>query len=61
VLKYAFIIAVAVEWLFGPAVASPLSFGLACLRTFMATLLAWMILEGVRLLVGAVMTLDDKA
>jgi hypothetical protein len=34
--------------------------GFASMRALMATMLAWMILEALRALVGAVMTLDDR-
>lgn len=58
-LKFALAIGIAVEWLFGPTVHSLVGIGAASLRALMFTLLAWMILETCRLLVQAVMSLDD--
>ena len=58
-LKFALALGIVAEWLLGPAVHSVHSLGAASLRALMFTLLAWMILETVRLLVRAVMTLDD--
>jgi hypothetical protein len=58
-LKFALALGIAAEWLLGPAVHSLEGIGVASLRALMFTLLAWMILETSRLLVRAVMTLDD--
>lgn len=58
-LKYAFLAGVAAEWLLGAAVHSASSFGLACVRAFMFTLLAWMILEGLSAIGKYVTTFDD--
>jgi len=58
-MKFALACGIATEWLVGPAVHTLPSLGVATLRGLMFTLLAWMILETVRLLVRAVMTLDD--
>ena len=59
--KFAFALGIAVEWITGPVVVSAPAFGIAATRTLMATLLAWMVLEGVRTVVRAVQTLDDRA
>lgn len=58
-LKFALALGIAAEWLLGPTVYSLAGIGFASLRALMFTLLAWMILEACRLLVQAVMTLDD--
>ena len=58
-LKFALALGIVAEWLLGPAVHSLPAIGVASLRALMFTLLAWMILETGRLLVRAVMTLDD--
>ena len=60
-LKFAFALGIAAEWMTGPVVASGPSFGMAAARTLMATLLAWMVLEALRAVVRAVQTLDDRA
>lgn len=60
-LKFAFAIGICFEWLTGPAVTSAAAFGLAATRTWMATLLAWMILEALAAVVRVVATLDDRA
>ncbi len=59
--KFAFAAGVVFEWLFGPAVESIAGFGFASLRALMAAVLAWIVLETARLLVRAVMLLDDRA
>lgn len=59
-LKFAFALGIAVEWLLGPAVHSLPGLGFASLRAFMFALLAWMILETARMLVRAVQTLEDN-
>lgn len=58
--KFAIAAGITVEWLFGPAVESWLGFGLASLRTVMASAAAWMIFEAGRAVFGAVMTLEDR-
>lgn len=59
--KFAFALGIVAEWVTGPVIASAPAFGLAASRAFIATLVAWMILEGLRTLVRAVQTLDDRA
>jgi hypothetical protein len=59
--KFAFALGIAAEWLLGPVVSTASAFGMAATRTLMATLLAWMVLEAVRVVVRAVQTLDDRA
>jgi len=59
--KFAFALGVVAEWVTGPVVSSGQAFGMAASRAFVATLIAWMALEGVRTLVRAVQTLDDRA
>lgn len=59
--KFAFAAGIVLEWLFGPAVESIAGVGFAALRALTAGLLAWIVLEAVRLLVRAVMLLDDRA
>lgn len=58
--KLAFAAGVAAEWLLGAAVDSLSGFGFTALRALMFTLAAWMALEAIRMLVQAVMTLDDR-
>jgi len=59
--KFAFALGIVAEWMTGPVIASAPSFGAAAARALMATLVAWMVLEGLRALVRAVETLDDRA
>lgn len=59
--KFALAIGIAVQWLLGAPVHGVFDFGTAVLRCLMFTLVAWMVLEAVRLLVRAVDTLDDHA
>jgi hypothetical protein len=59
--KFAFALGIVVEWMTGPVVSSGPAFGMAATRALMATLLAWMVLEGLRAVVRAVQTLDDQA
>ncbi|MEW5881537.1 MAG: hypothetical protein AB1761_13960 [Pseudomonadota bacterium] len=58
--KFAIATGISVEWLLGPTVESWLGFGLASLRTLMASAAAWMIFEAGRAVFSAVMTLEDK-
>ena len=58
--KYAFLAGVAIEWLLGPAVHSGAMLGMACLRAFMFTMLAWMVLEGLHAIGKCVTTFDDR-
>jgi hypothetical protein len=57
-LKFALALGISAEWLTGPAAHTLPAIGQACFRALLFTLLAWMILEGCRVLVHAVMTLD---
>ena len=59
--KFAFILGIAIEWLLGPTVNTVESLGFAALRSFMFMLLAWTLLEATRLLVRAVLSLEDRA
>ncbi len=58
--KFAIAAGIVFEWVFGAAVVSLQSLGYAALRTLCATLLAWMALEGVRVLFLAAMSLEDR-
>lgn len=58
--KFAFILGIAVEWILGPGVFSAEALGASFLRAFMFMLLAWTILEACRLLVRAVLSLEDQ-
>jgi hypothetical protein len=60
-LKYAFALAIVAEWVTGPTIASVASLATVSIRAVMATLLAWMVLEGLRAVLRAVQTLDDRA
>jgi len=57
-LKFALALGIAAEWLVGPAAHTLPAIGHASLRALLFTLLAWMVLEGCRVLLHAVMTLD---
>lgn len=59
--KFAFIFGIVVEWLRGPVLASAEALASASLRALMFMLLAWTILEAGRLLLRAIMSLDDQA
>jgi hypothetical protein len=59
-LKFAFAAGIAYEWLFGASVFGLSSLESAALRTICATLLAWMVLEAVRVLFLAAMSLDNR-
>lgn len=58
--KYAFILGIATEWLFGPAVVSAIGLGMASLRSLMYMLLMWAILEALRAVHSYVHTFDDR-
>lgn len=58
--KYAFIAGIAAEWLLGPAVDSAFGLGFAVMRAFVAMLLAWMVFEGLGLLVRGALSYDDR-
>jgi hypothetical protein len=60
-LKFAVALGITIEWLTGPAVGSAVGFAFAALRTAMATLAAWMVLEALRAVVRAIEALDDRA
>jgi hypothetical protein len=57
--KFAIAAGIVFEWVFGASIFTLQSFGYAALRTICATLLAWMVLEGMRVLFLAAMSLDD--
>jgi hypothetical protein len=57
-LKFALALGISAEWLTGPAAYTLPAIGQASLRALLFTLLAWMMLEGCRVLLHAVMTLD---
>jgi len=59
-LKIAVAAGIVYEWLFGPAVANMYALGFAAIRTLCAILLAWMVLESVRTLYLAAMSLDHR-
>jgi hypothetical protein len=61
VLKFALAIGIAAEWLLGPAAHSWPGLGQALLRALMLASAAWIALEGARLLVQWLMSLDDGA
>jgi len=58
--KYAFVLGITAEWIFGPAVVSLIGLGMASLRSLMYMLLAWAILEGLRAVHSYVHTFDDR-
>lgn len=58
-LKFAFALAVAYEWLTGPSVFTVHGFAATAFHTFCATLLAWMVLEVWRTLYVGAMSLED--
>lgn len=58
--KFAFAIGIVLEWVLGPALHSLHAFGYAALRAVVFMLLAWMVLEAVRMMVRAVDTLEDN-
>jgi hypothetical protein len=57
-LKFAFALAVAFEWLTGPSVYTVHTFEVVAFHTFCATLLAWIVLETWRTLYLGAMSLD---
>lgn len=59
-LKFALAVGIVYEWYFGPAIANVQSLEFAALRTLCASLLAWMVLESVRTLFLAAMSLDNR-
>jgi len=59
--KYAMMAGIAGEWLFGQSVGTLEQLAVASLRALVLMLLAWMILEGLRALLEAVLTLSDRA
>ena len=58
--KYAMMAGIAGEWLFGPGAGTLAQLVVAGVRALILMLLAWMILEGLRALFAAVMTLSDR-
>ena len=59
-LKFALAAGIVYEWIAGPGVSSIQSLAAAAIQTLCATLLAWMVLELVRTLFRAAMTLDGR-
>lgn len=59
-LKFALAAGIVYEWRCGPSLVSLHGLGAASVRTLCAALLAWMALETGRVLLLAVMTLDDR-
>lgn len=59
-LKFALCFGIGYEWICGPDAVSLQSIGSASLRAVLASLMAWMVLEGVRAVVLSIMTLDDR-
>lgn len=57
--KLAFAVGISAEWLLGPAVLSVSGFGFTFARALMYSLLAWMVLEGLRAVGRYVETFDD--
>jgi hypothetical protein len=57
-IKYALVIGIAAEWLFGPEVHSLDGLLFVVLRTLVAAFAAWMALEALRVPFRAVQTLD---
>ena len=60
-LKIALALGIAYEWLFGASIFTMQSLGYAAVRTLCATLLAWMVLETIRVLLTAAMSLDPRS
>jgi len=60
-LKIALAVGISFEWIFGASVFTVRSFGFAALRALCATLLAWMVLEMIRVLLAGAMSLDPRA
>jgi hypothetical protein len=58
--KFALAAGIVAEWVLGPSVDSALGLGHAALRAFIATVLAWMVLEALRAVYRTVMSYDDK-
>ncbi len=58
--KFALALGIVYEWLFGASILAARSLAFAALRTLCATLLAWMVLEVVRVLFLAAMSLDNR-
>jgi len=59
-LKFALAAGIVYEWLLGGSISSVPSLAFAAIRTLCATLLAWMVLEFVRTLFLAAMSLDHR-
>jgi len=58
--KFALAAGIVFEWLYGASIGNVQSLVFATLRTLCATLLAWMVLESVRVLFLAAMSLDNR-
>jgi len=59
-LKIAVALGIAYEWLCGPSVSNLHGLAYAAFRTLCAVLLAWMALEGFRVLYAAAMSCDPR-
>jgi len=59
-LKFAVAAGIVYQWVFGPSVSGVQSLEFAAIRTICASLLAWMVLESVRVLFSAAMKLDNR-
>lgn len=60
-LKFALAAGICAEWLYGPAAHSLSALGSAGLRAMMLSLAAWLVLELLRVLWRAVLTLDPRS
>jgi hypothetical protein len=56
--KLAFAAGITLEWLIGSPVGSVVDAGYSTLRAFMMMMAAWLVLEAIRLMVQAVLSLD---
>jgi len=59
-LKIALAAGIVYEWVFGATVSNIQSLEFAAIRTLCATALGWMVLESVRTLYRAAMSLDNR-
>jgi hypothetical protein len=58
--KFALCFGIGYEWICGPDAVSLQSIGASSLRALLATMLAWMVLEGLRAVYLSIMTLDSR-
>jgi uncharacterized membrane protein (DUF441 family) len=59
--KFALALGISYEWLAGPGVTTLRSMEFAAVRTLCATLVAWMILETIRVLIAGAMSFPDRS